>query len=402
MSDNLQSRVHAALSSLCDPEASQALAAPIQSAEVAELRRPKVRYMWSSLFTNMATGIQFALSTGKRGDLDVMAAELLESPEIDTAKVYEVAVLKRAEYDALAATPAQPAAVSAPTDDIKTDGGNIRWMRDGALVVDRPFYGAEKVLLEQRDAANTRALHQVDEWNEVYRNHQALVRELDVLLNGNAGAAKQASLCDIVAQVRGWQPARAAAPVSGQGASIDTPEFRDLAQAWSDAATECHPSLTLECWNKLVQAIDARQPVAAPSDLTNRFNQVWNDALTEAVKAVESHKIGYADDDKDLDIVADSIRALKSAAPVAQGEALTDAIEQAEQIQSARKTISELFMTAEAFMAIYDEGNAPDSAQEKEFRDKIDAAHGWLIADVRRIPARRAILAKRAGSGDRE
>lgn len=29
-----------------------------------------------------------------------------------------------------------------------------------------------------------------------------LVRELDVLINGEAGAAKQASLCDIVAQVR--------------------------------------------------------------------------------------------------------------------------------------------------------------------------------------------------------
>jgi hypothetical protein len=27
------------------------------------------------------------------------------------------------------------------------------------------------------------------------------VRELDVLLNGEAGAAKQASLCDLVAQV---------------------------------------------------------------------------------------------------------------------------------------------------------------------------------------------------------
>lgn len=32
-------------------------------------------------------------------------------------------------------------------------------------------------------------------------DHQRLVRELDVLLNGESGAAKQASLCDIVAQV---------------------------------------------------------------------------------------------------------------------------------------------------------------------------------------------------------
>lgn len=33
------------------------------------------------------------------------------------------------------------------------------------------------------------------------QDHDRLVRELDVLLNGEAGAAKQASLCDIVAQV---------------------------------------------------------------------------------------------------------------------------------------------------------------------------------------------------------
>lgn len=36
----------------------------------------------------------------------------------------------------------------------------------------------------------------------VLTDHNRLVRELDVLLNGEAGAADQASLCDIVAQVR--------------------------------------------------------------------------------------------------------------------------------------------------------------------------------------------------------
>jgi hypothetical protein len=95
--------------------------APIQSAEVAELCKPKVRFMWSSLFTNTATGIQFSLGAATRADFDVMAAELLESPIIDGNKVYEVAVLKSADYDALAATPAQPIApaadVSAPTDE---------------------------------------------------------------------------------------------------------------------------------------------------------------------------------------------------------------------------------------------------------------------------------------------
>jgi len=37
---------------------------------------------------------------------------------------------------------------------------------------------------------------------EVIADHKRLVRELDVLLNGEEGTAKQASLCDIVAQVQ--------------------------------------------------------------------------------------------------------------------------------------------------------------------------------------------------------
>lgn len=40
----------------------------------------------------------------------------------------------------------------------------------------------------------------VADYEEVLADHRRLVRELDVLLNG-AGAARQASLCDIVHQV---------------------------------------------------------------------------------------------------------------------------------------------------------------------------------------------------------
>jgi hypothetical protein len=40
------------------------------------------------------------------------------------------------------------------------------------------------------------------DYEEVLADHRRLVREIDVLLNGVAGAAKQASLCDIVAQLR--------------------------------------------------------------------------------------------------------------------------------------------------------------------------------------------------------
>jgi hypothetical protein len=42
-------------------------------------------------------------------------------------------------------------------DRITASGDRIRWERDGQLVVERPFYGAEKVLLQQRDAAQADA-----------------------------------------------------------------------------------------------------------------------------------------------------------------------------------------------------------------------------------------------------
>jgi hypothetical protein len=52
-----------------------------------------------------------------------------------------------------------------------------------------------------RDLFNTEVLANAE--NEMSRtDHKRLVRELDVALNGEDGAAKQAALCDIVAQVK--------------------------------------------------------------------------------------------------------------------------------------------------------------------------------------------------------
>ena len=41
----------------------------------------------------------------------------------------------------------------------------------------------------------------IEDYKEVFDDHKRLVRELDVLINGRHGAAKQASLCDIVGQL---------------------------------------------------------------------------------------------------------------------------------------------------------------------------------------------------------
>lgn len=43
---------------------------------------------------------------------------------------------------------------------------------------------------------------QLKAYQEVEHDHRRLVRELDVTLNGERGAARQASLCDILAQVK--------------------------------------------------------------------------------------------------------------------------------------------------------------------------------------------------------
>ena len=40
-----------------------------------------------------------------------------------------------------------------------------------------------------------------DDYQEVHEDKQRLVRKLDVIWNGEAGAATQASLCDLVAQI---------------------------------------------------------------------------------------------------------------------------------------------------------------------------------------------------------
>lgn len=85
-----------------------------------------------------------------------------------------------------------------------------RWSTD----LDDVHSSAESLLALIKDQAPTQvaqdlagaALAQAeqataDDYEEVLADHRRLVRELDVLLNGEEGAAKQASLCDLVGQV---------------------------------------------------------------------------------------------------------------------------------------------------------------------------------------------------------
>ena len=49
---------------------------------------------------------------------------------------------------------------------------------------------------------NTRLAQQVKDLEEVLADKRRLTREIDVALNGEHGAAKQASLCDILSQLK--------------------------------------------------------------------------------------------------------------------------------------------------------------------------------------------------------
>lgn len=67
----------------------------------------------------------------------------------------------------------------------------------GAHALDTPAYSVAQVEAMMRAYGEQVAR----DYEEVIADNCRLVREMDVILNGEAGAAKQASLCDIVGQV---------------------------------------------------------------------------------------------------------------------------------------------------------------------------------------------------------
>jgi hypothetical protein len=73
----------------------------------------------------------------------------------------------------------------------------------------------------------------IADYEECLADHRRLVRELDVALNGESGAAKQASLCDIVGQVTcgKWHLVKSGArPQSEVGDVEDAARFRWLVE----------------------------------------------------------------------------------------------------------------------------------------------------------------------------
>ena len=67
-----------------------------------------------------------------------------------------------------------------------------------------PDYQFGSFTFEQLQNFVERCLNEIriTEYEKIIEDHKKFVRELDVLLNGEDGASEQASLCDIVAQVK--------------------------------------------------------------------------------------------------------------------------------------------------------------------------------------------------------
>lgn len=82
----------------------------------------------------------------------------------------------------------------------------------------------------------------------MFADHKRLVRELDVLLNGEAGAAAQASLCDIVSQVRAERLSLWRGPVP-----MDIPPNAWIAdQARQLSASKAQDAVGALAWNMAV------------------------------------------------------------------------------------------------------------------------------------------------------
>ena len=90
-----------------------------------------------------------------------------------------------------------------------------------------PLKRGDKLYAEQPEPATV----VMSDVSAVQMEHNRLVRELDVLLNGEAGAAQQASLCDIVAQVRLKRDLLIASLNQGAPADLHFPTM--LRKMWS-------------------------------------------------------------------------------------------------------------------------------------------------------------------------
>lgn len=111
--------------------------------------------------------------------LDMLLAAGRLTPDV-------LATARRLAHETLSGQATAPA-MPANDDELERQARVIDEVAKGAVIIPEQL---------DRIAATLRWV------GEVQRTQHYLVHELDVLLNGNTGAARQASLCDLVRQLR--------------------------------------------------------------------------------------------------------------------------------------------------------------------------------------------------------
>lgn len=92
------------------------------------------------------------------------------------------------------------------------------------------------------------------DYEEVIADHKRLVRELDVMINGEEGAAKQASLCDIVSQMKDYIGDKHKLEVELYDTLKLCNEYRELKESFQHERDLMHDDC--EKWKKLVEEKD--------------------------------------------------------------------------------------------------------------------------------------------------
>ena len=104
----------------------------------------------------------------------------------------------------------------------------IEKLRKQADDTSNPIYWELRNLLNEAADALEDQDQLIEDYEEVNKDKKRLVRELDVLLNGEAGAAKQASLCDIVCQVSSWKRSAGYSDIVSDGGMDPRTEYERL------------------------------------------------------------------------------------------------------------------------------------------------------------------------------
>ncbi|CUJ81874.1 Uncharacterised protein [Achromobacter sp. 2789STDY5608615] len=163
--------------------------------------------------------------------------------------------------------------------------------------ISEPINHDREMAIAIEAATQERLLAPLEDYERVLADHRRLVGELDVLLNGD-GAAPQASLCDIVAQVR-RAGIKASAPVAGErckrcggpgwytshttGYPESIPCSACNPQGFSVERLEIDPFLAAQLWRKPVDFADAYK--GAREDLA-----IWKRRALEAERDLRAER----------------------------------------------------------------------------------------------------------------